>query len=199
MATFIGVTGGIGTGKSTVCRMLHDLGAKIIDADQISRDILQPGTKAYGLVIDHFGKGILDCAGYIDRAHLGKIAFKDRQERRVLENITHPAIKAEVDRQFRVYEAEGDCIVVLEAPLLIEAGMEKTVDEVWVVVCSAEEQLKRVMSRGHSLEEAQARIAAQLPLAVKIRYAHRVIDTDCGLEETRAKVTEIWCFICGCE
>lgn len=199
MATLIGVTGGIGTGKSTVCRMLHSLGAEIIDADQVSRDILKPGTKAYSQVIDRFGEMITDSKGYINRGALAKIVFADPNERKALEAITHPAIRAEIDRQFKVFEAQGDCIVALEAPLLIEAGMEGSVHEVWVVVCSPEEQLTRVMGRGYSALEAQSRIDAQLPLAEKIKHAHRIINTDCTLEETKQKVTEIWCSICGCE
>jgi dephospho-CoA kinase len=200
MATLIGITGGIGTGKSTVCRMLTKLGARIIDADRISRHILEPGQGAYSQVVDHFGQGVLDAAGRIDRAALGKIVFEDDEQRKVLESIMHPVIKDEIARQYNEFaREEGSCIVVLEAPLLIEAGMADTVDEVWVVACPEEEQLRRVMSRGLSYAEALARIQAQLPLAEKVKVADRVIDTGRSMEATEAEVVQIWCTICGCE
>ena len=196
MARYIGITGGIGTGKSTVCGFLREFGARIIDADRIAKEIIRPGGNAYQRVIARFGSGILDEAGVVDRKALGRIIFEDSAAREDLNSITHPAIKAEVDSLFADYAREGDCVVVLEAPLLFEAGMEDTVDEVWVVACGQAEQLRRVMARGFTRDEAMARIDSQMPLAEKIARADRVIFTDGAKSATRAVLLGLWLEIC---
>lgn len=197
MAFFVGITGGIGTGKSTVCGFLRDLGAEVIDADKVGKQILMPGKAAYFGVVERFGTSVLAEDGTVDRKALGRIIFDDSEARADLDALTHPAIKAEIDAKFAEHAARGDCIVALEAPLLFEAGMEGTVNEVWVVACEPEEQLKRVMNRGFSREEAEARIAAQMPLQEKIRRADRVIVTDGSKEETRAQIAALWQAVCG--
>ncbi len=197
MAFFVGITGGIGTGKSTVCGFLRELGAEVIDADKVGKEILMPGKPAYAKVIERFGEGILAQDRTVDRKALGRIIFDDSEARRDLDALTHPAIKDEVDAKFAEHAARGDCIVALEAPLLYEAGIENTVNEVWVVACGPDEQLKRVMARGFTREEAQARIAAQMPLHEKIRRADKVIVTDGSKEETRTQVATLWQVVCG--
>ena len=199
MAFFVGITGGIGTGKSTVCSFLKELGAEVIDADRIGKTILMPGKPAYYKVIERFGCGVLAKDGTVDRKALGRIIFEDSKARMELDALTHPAIKDEIDIKFAEHASEGDCIVALEAPLLFEAGMEVTVDEVWVVTCSPGEQLKRVMARGFTEEEAEARIAAQMPLAEKVGRADHVIFTDGSKDETRAQVAVLWQSVCGVE
>jgi dephospho-CoA kinase len=197
MTFFVGVTGGIGTGKSTVCGFLRELGAEVIDADRVGKQILMPGKPAYHKVIERFGEGILAADGTVDRKALGRIIFDDSAARRDLDALTHPAIKDEVDAKFAEYATRGDCVVALEAPLLYEAGIENTVNEVWVVACGPEEQLQRVMDRGFTREEAEARIAAQMPLHEKIRRADKVIITDGSKDETRAQVVVLWQAVCG--
>ncbi|HSL93586.1 MAG TPA: dephospho-CoA kinase [Bacillota bacterium] len=197
MAFFVGITGGIGTGKSTVCGFLRELGAEVIDADKVGKQILMPGKPAYFQVIERFGRGILAEDGTVDRKALGRIIFEDSAARRDLDAFTHPAIKDEVDVKFAEHAARGDCIVALEAPLLYEAGIENTVNEVWVVACGPEEQLERVMSRGFTRSEAEARITAQMPLWEKIRRADKVIVTDGSKDETRAQVAVLWQAVCG--
>lgn len=197
MAFFVGITGGIGTGKSTVCGFLRDLGAEVIDADKVGKQILMPGKPAYFKVIERFGRGILAADGTVDRKAVGRIIFDDSAARGELDALTHPAIKDEIDALFAEHSARGDCIVALEAPLLFEADMDSSVDEVWVVACGREEQLTRVMARGFTREEAEARIAAQMPLQEKVRRADKVVVTDGSKEETRAQVAVLWRAVCG--
>ncbi len=189
----IGLTGGIASGKSTVSAILRDLGATVIDGDAIARAVTRPGEPAYQEIVATFGPGILKSDGSLDRRALGRKVFTDPDLRRTLNRITHPRIIARIAELVDQARERGDRVVVIEAPLLIEAGMQDMVDEVWVVLVDEETQVERLMARERYPEaEAQGRVEAQLPLAEKLKFAHRVIDNRGSVEETRRAVEKLW-------
>lgn len=186
----IGLTGNIATGKSTVLRMLEQLGASVVDADAVAHRLMAPGTEVYRSVVERFGREVVGPDGAIERAKLAGIVFNDPAALRELEKIVHPAVIAEVDRL--IEQAPGE-VVVIEAIKLIEAGMHRGVDELWVVTCPEEQQLARLMStRKLSRQEALVRIKAQPPAAIKVALAGVVIDNGGTLEETWAQVERHW-------
>jgi len=199
MAVLIGITGGIGTGKSTVAGMLAALKVPIVDADKVGAQLMQPGEAVFSEIVAHFGDTILRPEGTIDRARLGAIVFADAEKRRLLEGISHGKIWAEMMERFRSLEVMGHCAVAFEVPLLFEAKLDHLVDEVWVVACSYETQLQRVMARSLSLAESTQRIAAQMPLAEKIQRGHRVIYNQGSLADTNRQVQRYYMSICGGE
>lgn len=196
MVRVLGVTGGIGTGKSTVTRMFADLGAETISADQIARKIIEKDNPAYAEVVGAFGEEILDRNGNIDRARLASIVFSDPDKRKILEKITHPRIIGEMQEKAQSFRADPpapDAVLVLEIPLLIECGLEGMVDEVLLIAAEQETQLSRLTSsRTMSREEALARIAAQMPLSQKLDRADRVIWNDSSFEQLKRDVEEVW-------
>lgn len=196
MARVLGITGGIGTGKSTVLQMLGELGAWTLSADVIAREVLAKGKPAYHQVVERFGEEILARDGGIDRPRLADIIFNDLQARRDLNDITHPIIikqtQENIDR-FRDNPPAPDAVLAVEIPLLIECGLEHIVDEVILVAAEQETQLCRLTKRsGISREEAHRRIAAQMPIEQKISHADRVIRNDGSLESLRADVKRVW-------
>ena len=196
MALVLGVTGGIGAGKSTVLRMLARLGAETVDADDIARDVLARDTPAYGDVVQRFGRQILTADREIDRSALGSIVFRDPDARKALEDITHPRIIARIrsliDR-FRDNPPSCEAVLALEIPLLLECGLEHVVDQVMVVAAEQETQLDRLTSRSiASREEALRRIDAQMPLAHKIERADKVIWNDGTLQALEGSVRAAW-------
>lgn len=189
----IGLTGGIACGKSTVAEMLRALGARVVDADEVARQVMTPGSPVLARVVERFGREILKPDGTLDRRRLGGLVFGDRQAREDLNRLTHPAILDAIRRRLEEARREGVETLVIDAPLLLEAGMEDWVDEVWVVACSREQQIDRLRRRdGFALAEAEARLAAQMPLEQKLRRAHRVIRNEGSLEETRRQVLACW-------
>ncbi|SMB99112.1 dephospho-CoA kinase [Thermanaeromonas toyohensis ToBE] len=190
----IGLTGGIGAGKSTVARFLKELGAKVIDADVVARKVVEPGKPAWEEIRDIFGPQYLNPDGTINRRALGNLIFNDAQARAKLNAITHPQIKAEILKEIERYRGEEPKgVVVIEAPLLLEARMEDMVDEIWVVTAPEEVRLQRLMERDNlSQEEALKRIRAQLPEEIRVKYATRIINTRGNLEATRAAVRAAW-------
>lgn len=182
----IGLTGNIATGKSTVAKMLQDLGATVIDADALVHELQRPGTPAYEAIVAAFGRGILNRAGEIDRPALGAIVFTDPARLRVLESILHPAVAIESQRRI---EAAATRVVVYEAIKLIEAGRAGMCDAIWVVTARPEVQLERLMRTRHLSEaDARQRIDAQPPQAEKLQHATVVIDNSGDLDETRQHV-----------
>src|SRR5512143_3629986 len=182
----IGLTGNIATGKSTVAKMLEDLGATVIDADALVHELQHKGTPVYDDIVAAFGSAVLDEAGEIDRKALGSIVFADPARLRTLESIVHPAVLIESMR--RITEAPTP-IVVYEAIKLIEAGRAEMCDALWVVTASSGVQLQRLMrDRNMSEAEARQRIAAQPPQSEKIKRATVVIDNSGSREETRQQV-----------
>ncbi|MGI6066179.1 MAG: dephospho-CoA kinase [Bacillota bacterium] len=194
----IGLTGGIASGKSTVSRVLEKQGAKIIDADIIARDIVQPGCPALAEIVKVFGKETLLPDGRLDRVYLGQKVFQNQSLRKVLNSITHPKIREQIIEELRKIERESpEAIAVVDAPLLIEAGLVDMVDEVWLVALPEEVQVNRLMNRdGLSQEEAKRRIGSQLPLAEKQKYAKHIIDTSGSINDTVNKVVKLWQEVC---
>lgn len=190
----IGLTGGIASGKSTVASYLKELGAYVIDADKIARDIVQPGGPAYVEIVQEFGKDILDPDRNIDRKKLGGIIFRNLEDREKLNGIMHPKIYRLMEKQIEsIKKADPKGIIVLDVPLLIETGMTKMADEVWLAWLPEELQKARLMERdGFTEEEAEKRIKSQMPLNKKRKFAHRIIDTSGLLKDTRRQVNSIW-------
>jgi dephospho-CoA kinase len=194
----IGLTGNIGSGKSTVARRMHSLGAKIIDADQIAREVVQPGTPALQDLASKFGPDVLDSAGGLDRKKMASIVFADPQAIVILNQITHPRIIDEVKRRINKFKREakigvGSGVLVIDAPLLIEVGLDHIVDEIWVIKVDRKVQIARLVKRdGLTTEEALWRIAAQMPQEDKINRATRVIDNSGEKSVTVKQVDRCW-------
>jgi dephospho-CoA kinase len=183
----IGLTGGIASGKSTISKLLMEKGAVIIDADKIAKSIMEPGKEAWQEVINHFGEIILKDDRNIDRKKLADIVFGDEKQLKVLNSITHPKIKEEMDKQLRDCIEKKVDIVVIDAPLLLETGLGVLVDEVWVVAADERTQIERLLKREPDMtfSQAQERLKAQMPLEEKMKFAHRVIDNNGSLEKTK--------------
>jgi dephospho-CoA kinase len=193
MMKVIGLTGGIGSGKSTVAQFLEELGAVILDVDKVGHEVLKPGGEAWERVVNEFGKSIVTVSGEIDRAKLGKLVFNNRQARLRLNRIMHPIMDNTVLAKIEEYRRKGVKVVVLEAPILLEAGRTSQVDEIWVAVAPEATVLKRLAEKTElSEQEARARIRAQLSNEERIKHADVVIDTDCSLDELKARVAVLW-------
>jgi len=174
-------------------RFLAKLGAVIIDADKVGHEVFKPDSEAWREVVAAFGKQIITTNGAIDREKLGEIVFSNSEARARLNQIMHPRMYDSVKTRLDEYRRQGAGIVVLEAPLLLEAGWTSLVDEVWVATASEATVLKRLRERtGLSEKESLARIRSQLPTEKRVKHADVVINTDCGLEELKAKVKELW-------
>ena len=186
----IGLTGNLGTGKSTVASMLGELGAETVDADKVGHEVMRPGTPACEAVVRAFGPGVLSCEGEIDRARLASQAFADPDALGRLEAIVHPPTIAEIDERIAATTAP---VFVIEAIKLIEAGIAQRCDQVWVTTCGPEQQFERVMEgRGWTRSETQRRLQAQSPQEEKIARADVVIDTSVSLSHTRSQVEAAW-------
>ncbi len=189
----IGLTGGIGSGKSTVSQFLAELGAVILNADEVGHEALKPDSEIWRQVVAAFGRQILTPDGNIDRKKLGDIVFGNAESLSRLNQIMHPRMYALLKAQLEEYRQQGRRVVVLEAPLLLEAGWTSLVDEVWVTTAPETTVLKRLEERtGLSQAESLTRIHSQLPSAERVRQANVVINTDCDLNELKSKVKELW-------
>ncbi len=195
----LGLTGNIGCGKSTVGRMLAERGAAVRDADQVTREVMRPGDPAYHAIVDAFGPTLLTApGGPIDRTALGRIVFADQAKLRQLEQIVHPATRAQIlrwldDEETHAASSNRRPVAVLDAVKLIESGYPALCDAVWVVVCDPEEQVRRLVeSRGMLPADARQRIAAQPPQAAKVATADIVIDNSGTPAETEAQVEAAW-------
>ncbi|SRR5579883_2057075 len=189
----IGLTGGIASGKSTVAQAFRDLGAVVIDADQVARDVVAPGQPALADIVRTFGAEVLLPDGALDRRKLAARVFADPEARRALNAITHPRIAAETARRIAEARASGAPLVVYEASLLVENGIHRGFDALVVVGLPPEEQVRRAVARdGFTEDEAQSRLAAQLPLADKLAVADYAIDNAGSPEATRRQVEAVW-------
>jgi dephospho-CoA kinase len=187
----VGLTGGIGSGKSTVGELLVERGAVLIDADRIAREVVEPGGVAYQPVIDRFGPGVVGTDGTIDRPALADIVFRDSQARKDLEAITHPAV-GQVMLERMAEHADSDGVVILDIPLLAEKG-RMGVQRVIVVDCPEEVAVQRLVThRGFAEDDARRRIAAQLSRAERRALADRVIDNSGSLETLNEQVDTTW-------
>lgn len=189
----IGLTGGIACGKSTVSKILRSLGAKVIDADAAAHALSQPQQPLYDAYVARFGAEILTAQGTLDRAAIGRIIFKDPNVRAEIDALAHPLIQAAVEQQMQAVCPNAPA-VVLDVPLLFEAGWEALTDEVWVVSLPEDVQLVRLMERDPAMTEAEARarIAAQMPLSEKRAHADVVIDNSGTKEDTLHMIERIW-------
>ena len=196
-----GVTGTIGTGKSTVARMFAELGAFIIDHDKISRDVVELGKPAWQAIVDSFGSGVLNDDRSINRQALAAIVFGDASKLQKLNSIVHPAVLGEDQRlvaERRRVDPNG--LIIKDVPLLLEAGPEIArllVEKIIVVFASPEVQLKRLIARGVPEEDARNRIRTQLPVSDKIKYADFVVNNDGTLDETMQQVKDIYFRLTG--
>ena len=189
----IGLTGGIGSGKSTVGKYLAGLGAVVIDLDKVGHEVLKSGSRVFKKVVSEFGKDILEASGEIDRARLGDLVFKNRKALLRLNRIVHPAIDKIVNKRIEEYRQQGVKVVVLEAAAILEAGRAAQADEIWVTIAPEATVLNRLGVRsGYSEEESRARIRSQLSNEERIKHADVVIDTDCSLDELKARVEREW-------
>ena len=189
----IGVTGGIGSGKSTVSKILSELGAKVVDADKIGHQCYLPGTETFQDVVTAFGREIVAKDGNIDRKKLGAIVFKDPEALARLNKIVHPRMYKMMAEQIEAYRRNGETVVIMEAAILFEAGWTPLVDEVWVTVASEPTVVKRVKERtGLPEEQIRSRIRSQLSNEERTRKANVVIQNDSSIEDLREKVAELW-------
>ena len=196
MIYLIGLTGNIATGKSLVGRMLGELGAHVIDADELVRDLQRRGTRVYAAIVAEFGAGILRPDGEIDRARLGAWVFSDPEALRRLESIVHPAVGRAIEAQISViqYQASNkNTVVVIEAIKLIEGGLSRRCNALWVVTSGQKAQLERLMrARGLSEADARLRIKAQSPQSDKAALADVLIQNDGTLANLREQVKRHW-------
>jgi dephospho-CoA kinase len=193
----IGLTGGIASGKSTVAGTLRGLGAQVIDADVLAREVVAPGTPGLRAVATRF-PGVLCPDGALDREALGARVFADPAERAALNALLHPLIQAAFAARVDALARRGERVVVYDAPLIVENGLHVLLDGLIVVALPPELQIARLRARsGLSEEAARARIAAQLPLEDKLRHATWVVDNAGSPEHTLAQVRRIWEALCG--
>ena len=190
----VGLTGGIGSGKSEVSRQLGRHGAVLIDADVIAREVVEPGTPGLAAIVERFGDGVLDADGSLDREGLGRLVFGDPDKRRALNAIVHPLVgEATTARFAAIMESDPDAIVVHDVPLLVEAGLGRAYDAVVVVATEPETQVRRLVEqRGMTETDARARIAAQASPAERLAVADYVIDNNGSLAALRERVDEVW-------
>ncbi len=189
----IGLTGGIATGKSSVGAILKKNGAVLIEADKISRKIVEPDSKAIKLIAGAFGKDFINRDGSLNRAKLSRTIFNNSEKRELLNNILHPIILDKIWKEIeKIEKAEKSCLIVVDIPLLFECGLQKNFDINIVVTAEMETRIKRIMKRDNiSREEAQKKITAQLPCSKKIKLADYVIDNSGKIEELEYKTVAI--------
>jgi len=193
----VALTGGIASGKSTVARRLRELGAVVVDADQVARDVVEPGTPALARIADEFGGSVIAADGSLDRAAMGAIIFGDEAARRALNAITHPAVGERSRALFAAArDADPDGVVVYDVPLLVNEkgeGRASEFDRVIVVTADEETRVRRLIDlRGLDEADARRRIASQAPESARLAIADDVIDANGTLEETLAQVDALW-------
>jgi dephospho-CoA kinase len=189
-----GLTGGIGSGKSTVAAQFAALGAVTINSDEIGRDLMKPGTVVYDRIVSGFGPEIVDASGQLDRARLAAIVFQDLDKLKHLNAIVHAPVLREIDRQVQLQRAKNPSAVVLvESAVLFEAGQHRRFDKIIVVWCRPEQQVERFVSRSHlSEDDVRQRMAAQMPGEEKKKLADFVIDTSVSLPDTEQQVKAVF-------
>ena len=188
----VGLTGGIGSGKSTVARMLEKRGAVVFDADLLAREAVEPGTPGHAAVIERFGADVLAPGGDLDREALASIVFADPSARRDLEGIVHPEVRRLFAEGSEAYR-DTDSVVVFSAPLLVETGMHTAFEILVVVSATVATQIERLMrQRGMSESSIRARIEAQAPLEDKAAVADFLVDNEGTLDELESQVDRLW-------
>jgi dephospho-CoA kinase len=189
----IGLTGGLASGKSTVAGYFTELGARVVDADALAREVVEPGRVAYREIVRCFGREVLLGNGQINRQELGRRVFADSALRERLNAITHPRIRRAAQRAINAHAREGAAVVLYEAALLVETGTFQELDGLIVVSLPLEKQIHRVMERDRvDRATAAQRVGSQLPLAAKLAVADFVIETAGSLAHTRQQVEQVW-------
>ena len=195
----IGLTGGIGTGKSEVSRILRELGATVIDADRVGHEAYRPHAQIWQEVVDAFGEGILQPTGEIDRKRLGAIVFSDPAARGRLNSIMHPGMAEMIQERISQLRQQGTEVVVVDAALLVEAGWDPLVDEIWVTYSSEEVVMERLRQRNNtqggeplSEEDIRSRIRSQIPFEERSRHAHALVRNSGSLDELQGEVESLW-------
>ncbi len=192
MSLIIGLTGSIASGKSMISDKFRELGIPVIDADKLARAVVEPGEKAYTVIVEKFGQEILQPDGTLDRKKLGAVVFADEAKRKILNNIVHPAIRERMIKQRDGYVDAGEHCVVLDIPLLFESGLAHFAEKILVVYVDESVQLERLMERdGSAVEEASQRISTQIPVKEKAAMADAVIDNNGTKEEAREQLEHI--------
>jgi dephospho-CoA kinase len=196
--TIVGLTGGVGTGKSTVAGFFKKLGACVVDFDELAREVTRPRTKAWTRIVEHFGKEILNGDLTINRQKLAETVFADGKELARLNRIVHPQVLKE-DKKItkQITKLDDGALIVKDVPLFFEIGRRPRVDRVVVVSASEETRLRRLEAKGMSRRDAENRIRSQLPLEEKTKSADFLIDNDGSLEETKRHVEEIYSLLKG--
>lgn len=195
LVLWIGITGSIGTGKSTFSELLRKKGFFVLDADVLAKQNLEKTSPAFSKIVAEFGEKILNPQGDIDRAALALIVFSDKEKLEKLESITHPEIRIAVDKEKDGHKKNNQKYLFYDVPLLFEKNMEKSFDLVVMVTCSVENQIARIKSRNNwSDDEIQKRLAAQLPIAVKESRAHVLINNDGDKQQLQVEVDKfvVW-------
>ena len=193
MTRVIGLTGGIGSGKSTVSRFLAELGARVVDADKIGHQSYQPGTDSWRDLVQTFGRDILAQNETIDRQKLAAIVFSQPEELKIFNAIVHPRMYKIAEKQIEEFRRQGVKVIVLDAPILFETNWTPLVDEVWVVVADEPHVIGRATARsGLNSEQIKSRIRAQMSNEDRIKRADAVIYNNGTAEELREKVNELW-------
>ena len=188
----VGLTGGIASGKSTVAAILRRLGASVINADELAREVVQPGEDAWKEILDTFGPDILHDDKTLDRKKLRKIVFENPAARKELEGIIHPRVRALAEKRIRELAGAGCSVIVYEVPLLFEAQIHLWLRPVILVACDVETQKQRLLQRDHVTElEAQQHLDAQMSLEEKRKLADYIIENDSNLKELEQKVNDV--------
>lgn len=189
----VGLTGSIGTGKSEVTRVLQELGAKVINADQVGHEAYTPHTESWNAVVDAFGRDILQPDGQIDRRKLGAIVFADPGQMAKLNGIMHPRMAGMVSEKIEQMRSQGVQVVVVEAALMFEAGWETLVDEVWATASPLETVFQRLMSRnGLNEEEVRKRLGSQMDIQERLDRSDVVVDNSGDVTALEATVQSLW-------
>ncbi len=189
----IRLTGGIGSGKSVVASFFSEFGAKVIDADRVAHELLRPESEAWKAIVEHFGNSVLNEDGTINRKRLGNIVFNNPEELQFLNKIMHPAISKRIEELINFYKSTGAPYIVIDSPLVLEAGKGTSDNPIVVVICNDELRIQRVMKRDSiSRDEVVRRIQSQMPQEKKAMLADYIIDNSGSIEETKKKAWEVW-------
>jgi dephospho-CoA kinase len=188
----IGLTGGIGAGKSTASSYLKELGAAVWDADRVAREVVENGREGYNAILREFGAEYFDTDGNLLREKLGQRVFNNTEERKKLESLLHPAIIGDMLRWLDQQRNAGTLVAVIDAPLLFESGADQYVNEAWLLSCGTQEQINRLMQRGLDKKSAVKRLEAQMSDRERRRRADRVITTGGPVEETRKQLKALF-------
>ncbi len=194
MALLAGLTGGMGSGKTTVAKLFKALGAYVLDADEICRSLVEPEKPAWLEIVDLLGNGVLRDDQTLDRRKVAGIVFKDPEKKKALEAILHPRVIEEEQAIYKdILKNDPGALVIIDAALLIESENYRKVDKVIVIACDEETQLQRIMAKNKfSREDAQRRLQQQMPLEEKIKYADYVLHNDSGLSELKKKAEALF-------